>query len=121
VDLEAGTVRIETSVSYSKGTFTYAEPKTARGRRTIQIGAELVKVLRAHRVAQLERRMEHRKVWEDTDAVFDDWDKPGKPLPGWKVGAIFRRLVKAADKKAAGEAARRGEDFHPLAGAGSTT
>jgi integrase len=58
VDLEAGTLKIERSVEETKAGLRLKPPKTKRGRRTLSLPPEAVDMLRAHKVQQLELRIQ---------------------------------------------------------------
>lgn len=49
---------------------TFAEPKTAKSKRSITLAAFAVDALRAHRVRQLEERLAAGPLWTDHDLVF---------------------------------------------------
>ncbi len=48
----------------------FKEPKTRSSRRSIALTAEALAVLREHRNAQLERRLQLDSAWDDGDLVF---------------------------------------------------
>jgi integrase len=62
IDLDAGVIKIEHSLeeTRSKGyghALRIKSPKTKTGKRSVGLAAETVEVLRAHKIATLERRM----------------------------------------------------------------
>ena len=59
IDLDGGTIRVERSVEETKQTgLRVKSPKTKRGRRTITLPSTAVAMLRAHKVQQLELRLQ---------------------------------------------------------------
>src|SRR5262245_61928224 len=57
VDLDRAVVRVERSVEETKAGLRLKAPKTKRGRRSINLPADTVAVLRAHKVQQMELRL----------------------------------------------------------------
>ncbi len=71
VDFEAGVVRIRQQLVWSpKRGFSFSEPKTAKGRRSIALPAFALEALRQHRRAQLQERLALGPAWEDNGLVF---------------------------------------------------
>ena len=70
------------------------EPKTERGRRTIALPDPVTTVLRAHRVRQLEERLQAGNAWQESDFVFTS--PVGTPLSRSTVSHHFPRLVQRA-------------------------
>jgi len=70
VDLSTGLLTVHRSLSWGKGGWTLAEPKTAAGRRTVTIPAETIALLRVHRTHQLEERMKRAAHYTDQGFVF---------------------------------------------------
>jgi len=86
LDLDAGLLRVERSVTEAGGQVQTGEPKTERGKRTVSLGPKLVAVLRAHRQAQPVRRL-----------APEDWvfcDDRGQMLSPWVLTQTFKRLVR---------------------------
>lgn len=72
--------------------WSWAEPKTAKGRRTIALPALAVEALRQHRVRQLEERLRAGALWDELDLVFPN--HCGKPLERQNVvKRSFRPLL----------------------------
>jgi len=86
------------------GTVTFTDPKTARGRRTLDLPASLVAALRKHRARQLEERLVAGDQWLDGDLVFST--PAGGPLDGTQVTKHLQQLARAAGI--------RGLRFHDL-------
>jgi len=57
---------------------TYAEPKTAKGRRTIDLPASCVAILKEQRRQQTEERLLVGPEWQHNDLVF--CTHQGRPL-----------------------------------------
>ncbi|MFI5166711.1 MAG: site-specific integrase [Thermoanaerobaculales bacterium] len=107
VDLEKGTVTIQRTLVQIKGKWglrtsvgtkerwSFGEPKTSRGRRTLPIPASVVDLLLQHRVHQLEQRLQVANVWEDHDLVFAN--EIGQPINRYNlVNRHFKPLVRKA-------------------------
>ena len=85
VDLDAGMLRVRRTLLASGQDVIEGEPKTRRSRRTVDLDASTVTMLRAHRREQLEQRMMMGAGFTDLNLVFAQPD--GKP---WHPGVITR-------------------------------
>ena len=95
VDDAEGRLRIERSVSYTPGRGPYfKQPKTDASRRDLGLPERAVMLLRRHRTAQLERRIESADVWHDNDLIFPD--AVGRLVAPYTVSTWFRKEAKAA-------------------------
>ena len=95
VDLAAGSLSVRRTLVRTSQGWSWAEPKTAKGRRTIALPALAVEALRQHRVRQLEERLRAGGLWEDHDLVFPN--HTGKPLERQNVvKRSFRPLLAKA-------------------------
>ncbi len=92
VDMERGVVSVVQQLSRD-GTFT--EPKTARGRRRIDLRDRVMASLRAQRARQAEMRLRCGPSWADSGLVFTT--PFGMPLTPWGVGRYFKHLLRDAD------------------------
>ncbi len=72
VDLDAGRLMIERSLTVVDDVIMWSPPKTARSRRSLSLDPATVAVLRAHRRAQLEERVAAGELWNEGDLVFCD-------------------------------------------------
>jgi len=80
VDLEARTARVTGSLARQGRSLVVSPPKTARGRRTVPLGAAAVALLREVRAAQQEERAAAANLWEEHGLVFTtDEGKPVDP------------------------------------------
>ncbi|MFI5143670.1 MAG: tyrosine-type recombinase/integrase [Thermoanaerobaculales bacterium] len=77
VDLDADTLSVRRALSRhanpertAEGGWTFAEPKTAAGQRTLPIPPETADVLRHHRAHQREERMRYADHYTDRGLVF---------------------------------------------------
>jgi integrase len=104
VDLDAARWHVRRQLQRRAGIVTYTEPKTARGRRTLDVPASLVAALRSHRARQLEERLVAGNQWRDADLVFST--PRGGPLIGTQVTKHLQQLAKTAKI--------RGLRFHDL-------
>lgn len=91
VDLDAGSLSVQhTRVVVGTDT-TEGPPKTAQGRRTVDLDKRTVQVLKAHRKAQDEERFALGRTTE-RDYVFDQYG--GQPLHPDYVTRLFNSAVK---------------------------
>jgi integrase len=71
VDLDKRVVAVRRTLTRGQNGFTYGEPKSRAGRRSIALPASCVNALRKHRTRQLERRLLAGADWQDNDLVFE--------------------------------------------------
>jgi integrase len=70
------------------GSYSLAQPKTSRSRRTIELSASTVRALRHQRSRQNADRLASGQLWQDRDGlVFTD--EIGRPLRPWVVSKSF--------------------------------
>ncbi len=98
VDLEAARWHVRRQLQRRAGTVSYTEPKTARGRRTLDVPASLVAALRSHRARQLEERLVAGDQWQDDNLVFST--PLGAPLTGTQVTKHLQELAHSAQIRA---------------------
>jgi integrase len=78
----------------AKGKWALAEPKTARSRRTLELGSTAAGALRRQRTRQKEARLAAADLWQDQDGlVFTD--PIGRPLNGSNVTHAFQAALAA--------------------------
>ena len=99
LDLAAGRAQIERSfVLGPDHKVRYTSPKTARGRRTIDLDGATVKALKSHRKQQAQERLASLGAWpdegEDADLVFTD--EVGRPLFPRLVTMRFTEIIAEA-------------------------
>jgi integrase len=94
VDLEAATITISTALVRGTDGFASSEPKTERGRRTIDLDAATVAALRRWKVTQSAERLAAGPAWIDSGCVFTRED--GRANDGDVVSQRFERLGKRA-------------------------
>lgn len=95
VDLEHAAITITQTVARSHEKGIMIEPtKTAQSRRTIDLDAETVAVLRAHRVKQMEHRLMLGQGWHDDGLVFPN--EQGGPSHPETLTRLYQGL--AADE-----------------------
>jgi integrase len=95
IDLDAGTLSVRRARTQVDGKPILKGPKSAASRRTIDLDAETVAVLRRWKVAQLEERLRAGTAWEPGEWCFTN--EIGAP---WRPDALtlaFVRRVKALD------------------------
>jgi integrase len=103
VDLEARTLTVSRSLARAWTRtdgelvpgWDFAEPKTARSRRTINLPAAAIAALERQAELQTAARDRLGTAWQDTRGlVFTD--AAGRPLQGHDVNHAFHRLLEAA-------------------------
>jgi hypothetical protein len=77
-----------------RGELIFGTPKTGRSRRTIDLDATTVAILRTHRRVQLEQRMVMGAGWADLDLVFAQ--PTGEPWKPDTISQAFDRQVAAS-------------------------
>ena len=70
VDLDERTLRVRVARQRIAGMVQFVEPKSARSRRVIAMPEVTVSALRAHKVRQLEERLQAGEHWHDIGLVF---------------------------------------------------
>ena len=83
IDLERGSFVVRQTLQHVEGEFLVLPPKTRRSRRTIELSAATVALLRRHRAEQQAARMALGPAWEDRGLVF----------PGANGGYQHRRTL----------------------------
>lgn len=95
VDLDGAVLAVRQQVYRIRGKWTFTEPKTAKGRRTITLPPMTVEALRRHRVVQSEERLK-ASDWDDRDLVFPN--KHGRPMEKQNLmRRSLRPLLERAD------------------------
>jgi integrase len=94
VDLDGARVQVRHQLNMVSGRVVASErPKSDHGRRTVDLDAGTVAVLRRHRAVQLERRLAIGSGWRDSDLVF--CGPAGAPLNPDAVSKAFHRRARA--------------------------
>jgi len=70
------------------------EPKTAKGRRSIQLPPLAIEALESHRTKQLEARLQ-AETWEERDLIF--CTSRGTPFIATYIHGVFKALLKKAN------------------------
>lgn len=92
VDLDKSTVTVCRSVGRGADGYYDKAPKSDAGRRTVELDAALVDVLRRHRQAQLERRLALGSGWRDLGLVF--CEVAGSPIEPNRLSKRWSDLVR---------------------------
>jgi integrase len=91
MDLKHGTFHVQRTLQHVAGEFRVIRPKTRNSRRTIELSAATVALLRRHRAEQNAERLRSGSLWQDRDLLLPD------PLGGYQHRRSFyrgfRRLV----------------------------
>jgi integrase len=95
LDFERGVLSVRRALgrSTSEG-IIIAEPKTPQGRRTVHLSAPVIAVLRAHRKAQLERRLQVGPEWQEADFLFTTGI--GTTMDPSSLGKSFKAMLTKA-------------------------
>jgi integrase len=93
IDLDTGMLSVRRARTQVDGKPILKGPKSAASRRTIDLDAETVAVLRRWKVAQLEERLRAGTAWEPVEWCFTD--EIGAPLRPDGLTLKFVRRVKA--------------------------
>lgn len=96
LDLDAGTFRIHRTLGDVGGQLVYGTPKTRKGRRTLTLDPETVRILRDHKRRQAEELLAFGIRQTPQTLVFARLDEPGRPYPPKSISATFRRLTDRA-------------------------
>ena len=114
IDFKKGTVFLQRSVSDAKP-WTFNAPKTAKGKRTIGLPEQTLKMLQAHQTEQEEqnqRRQDDGEEWEDGGLVF--CDSKGRPLD--RRNLANKHLKPLLKRVAEGLYPAKGEPYERLCG-----
>ena len=91
-NLTEGTISIVRSLGRSREGLTFGPPKTANGRRVIDLDPRTVEVLQAHQGRQLLEKIQAEGVYEDKDLVFAN--ALGQPINPMQLTRAFQSLAK---------------------------
>ena len=94
VDLKAGRLQVNQSLTIVKDELVWAPPKTARSRRSLSLDAATVAALREHRRLQNKERLALGEAWADNDLVFSD--EAGRELHPNRFSRAFTSAAKRA-------------------------
>ncbi len=94
IDLDARILRVEVALQALGGKLELTPPKTDSSRRTVNLPATLVPMLRAHHARQLEERLQAGARWKDHGLVF--CTKVGTPINPPNLFRAFKALLKRA-------------------------
>jgi len=100
VDLDAGTMRIAATMSRVDGELVTTEPKTERSRRTVPLSPALVAMLKKHRKAQIEGRLQAGNQWQDSGLVFTT--ELGGPVDPRNLLRVIEKAAKATKLEGVG-------------------
>lgn len=95
IDFDGQTVRVNWELQRHKGKgLVFVEPKTNRARRQVELGDDVIAMLREWRRSQSERRLLLGEAWVNLDVVFDMGD--GSPIdPDYFTKACKRTFLAA--------------------------
>ena len=93
IDLEAGTLRVESTLITVEGRPVASRPKTKKGERPIDLDADLISLLRTHKARQAAEKLAAGTAYEDGGfLVADELGHPYHPdsVSGWFEAAVER-------------------------------
>jgi integrase len=94
VDLEAETLSVRRSLSYTTKVSVFNNPKNGKG-PSLKLTTATVDAVRRHKAAQNEERLQLGSLWEDYDLLFPTQTE--QPMRAWSLtGGPFKRLLKRA-------------------------
>jgi integrase len=95
VDMATGTASVQQTAQRISGRgWVFRQPKTQLSRRAIALSPDTVRMLAAHRRAQLEARLLAGSAWQDYGLVFTS--ALGTPLEPGTVARTWARIVTQA-------------------------
>jgi integrase len=94
VDLDAGTLRVRTTVQRIGREVLFLPPKSARSKRVVGLPPVCVEALRAHRRQQLEQHMAAGPEWQDLGLVFTS--RVGTPVDARRQARDFETVCTRA-------------------------
>lgn len=94
LDLDTASAAVRQTIVVVNYEIRYSEPKTRRGRRTVDLDRQTVEALRSHRVRQAQERLAAGSAWHKADLVFTD--PTGRPVHPHSFSQAFERHSKAA-------------------------
>jgi len=97
VNLDAGRVTINRSLTVVDSELVWSPPKTARSRRSVSLDPVTVATLKAHRRRQLDERVAAGDAWDDSDLLF--CDQMGGPLHPDRFTRAFGSAARRAGVK----------------------
>ena len=95
LDLDASLIHVRHAMQRIDGEWRFVEPKSAKSRRQIGLGAMAIEALRYHRGKQVEDRFAVGGVWQDMSLVF--CNELGRPV---EVSNLTNRYFQPLLKKA---------------------
>jgi integrase len=99
VDLDAGTLRVASTLGRIGNRLVLSEPKTQRSRRTVPLSAPVVAMLRRHRAAQAAERLRAANQWQDVHGLVftTELGKPVDPRNLLRTIEVAARTAGVAD------------------------
>jgi len=95
VDWNLSTIQVKWQAKHFKGGgYTFLEPKSKSGTRTIKLGKQALEILRNHKREQESIRNSSDGNWTSLDLVFPS--NTGTPITASNIRRAFRRLLTAS-------------------------
>jgi integrase len=92
IDFEGKLLQVKRTLSVTKKGMVFVPPKSAKGCRSVALGAPTIEALRRHKTAQEEEKRKIGSLWEDQELVFPN--QTGRPMNPWIVTKRFKRILK---------------------------
>jgi integrase len=96
VDRDRGVLSVSRTLIRHQGEYRFAEPKTARSRRTIHLTSSAAQALRAHWSAQMQERIAAGRPMADGDDGLVFVTRSGRPINGRELLRWFHAHLDAA-------------------------
>ncbi len=100
VDLDAGTLKVATTLARVNARLTITESKTDRARRTIPLSTAVVAMLKRHKVAQAAEKLKVGSQWQDCGLVFTT--ELGAPVDPRNLLRVIEAAAKTAGVEGVG-------------------
>ena len=95
VDLDAKAITIQQNAQRIRGIGrVVGQPKTGGSRRRVALTVDVASLLKRHRTAQNEERLQLGPLWQDQNLVFAS--EVGTILEDKRIGEVFRRICERA-------------------------
>lgn len=94
IDLEGGVITVRQTLQQTGARFFFQEPKTAKGRRLVEISPPVVEALRRHRLEQKKEKLFYGQEYRDQGLVF--CTPKGGPIDKKTLLRWFKRVLATA-------------------------
>lgn len=96
LDWDQNTLQVKRQVLHFKGGgYTFTDPKTKSGKRTIILGSKAMQAMKEHKETVETLRTEAGEKWTELDLIFPS--AVGTPVTGSNIRRAFRKLLIASE------------------------